>query len=446
MSHRYFITSVGPSGTVSIELSSGDYLVRNWVPNSAQLSPSALSASTVDAYENVIESIDVRVHDAADKATVQNDIRAIEQMITLGQNRNSLGFGPKAYFQVIIDGTPGETWQSEIVGGYVSIGATALREWSTLGADFNIQLERKYYWELSVEQPITLTNYLSASGTAVSIFNASGQNWVSFDSVPGSLPTPIKIRALNSGATLTGSQQIFLSNNVFNDPDSVDPYLIAAQLDVGAANETWGTAVDHSSPNPRWAWELPAALLADAAGDYFRVLASFTSLSTGFYLKAYVYVVSGGLYSRIHEGEEIFTGGPLGSFELLDLGSFPIPPGDLSFASNVGVGITVRALSSGGATINFVQLMPVTSFRHLNKIGYGVPNGDAIFIDNGIEENVYGGTDTAQVPIFISQQSHLHAWPGRFNKVSILFDEVYQFPGGHESTVEMWVRPRRLTL
>jgi len=443
MAHQLFITD----GTTTIDLTTGDYVLVDWTPQSAQLNFNAQSISDLDSYENVSESISIRIHDAASKATIQTRIRDIEKLFMTAQTRIINGFGPKVYLQVILDGIASETWQSEIVGGNVAVADGTLTEWSTLGTNIILDIERKYYWELDTDQALSITNYVPTTATAVSIWNDHDKNFFKFSGIAGSLPTPMKIQIKNNGSALDGGQRIYISNNVFNDPDAFDPYLTDADLDKGTAADSWGSST-HDSPNPRWGWDIGASVLADCAGGYFRILAAYSSMAPDFYLKASLYTTIGGtLYVRTIEGDEVYVGDAVGSgYELIDLGALPIPAGDLVSASSVGVGITARDSASGNATIEFVQIMSVTSYRKLKRTGYSIATGGIICTDNGIDGTVYAGSDSARENIILEYNKPIYAWPGRTNKVSILFDLGTNFLVNHETEIRAWVRPRRLTL
>ena len=441
MTHQVFLKD-SSAGLATIELTAGVYKLLNWSPNSAQLSSSGLNVNDLAAYDNVTESLDLRIHQAASKADVQAKLRAIESMIMLAQQRAINGFGPRVYLQVIIDGVGG-TWQSEIIGGQVTVAPNALATWANIGADFNVQVERRFYWETEGTTSFLMTSSVDTAMIPATITNDHDANWVTFTPTEGSLPSPMTIICQNTGPDLFGSSQIYMSNNVFNDPAGLDPYFTDADLDVGTAAQTWASSTHDTD---RWSWEIGASQLAKLAGGYFRILVGFTSLSNSLYVKASVYNTLNSTFFVSHEGEEVYAGTPVGSYQLLDLGALPLPPGGLTSGSDVGIGISVRSESSGFGTIGFMQIMPANSYRRLKKLGYNTGTNGFHFVDDGVNETVYSGSTSSQNPTIVGYGQPLMCWPGRLNKVSMLMDIGTSFPTTQTFEMNINYKPRRLSI
>lgn len=445
MSHQLQITD----GTTAINLSSSadNYLLYDWTPNNAIFNMTPQTIGDIGNRENVTEQIGIRVHDAVDKPAVQAKLQAITQLIAAAEHHYVYGNGPKVYLQFQVDGEL-DAWQSEVVGGALELGGGTLREWASVGANATLQIDRKFFWEMTSDQLLTIENSSSASGITVSITNNHDTNYVIIDDnqIEGDLPTPLKIRMRNTDSVMFGSHEFHISNNVFNDPDSFDGYLTAADLDSGTAAQSWTSSI-HDSTSPRWAWDLSNGLLADCAGGWFRVIAGFSAMADNVYLKVFLYSRASGVNTLIWESEEeVYSGDQtLTALKLLDLGSIPLPPGGITSASGIRLGITARDVGDGNATVDFIELMPTTSYASPIKPNHAWSLNGAI-TDNGIDGTVYAGSDSARVPSLFKRYPPIYAWPGRKNRISILYRFGTTFPTGNTTDVTIWCRPRRTTL
>ena len=142
------------------------------------------------------------------------------------------------------------------------------------------------------------------------------------------------------------------------------------------------------------------------------------------------------------------------AFRLLDLGALPIPPGGYNAApGGAALVITGRCTGAGSATLNFVNLMAdnsmdgFNSFMAFEQLGDSVANGEYIDVD-GID-NTGAGYYTGGVKVAGSVKMHtdyLYVWPGKQQRVHILFDEGATFTNGRQMSVQVFYRPRVRTV
>lgn len=436
MTHAISLTD----GTTTLDLVGGDYIFRDWTPQEARLSRDALSILDPEAYDDVTETLYLRVHEATDWLAAQQHVRAIERILQVAQARSLTGGGTDVYLEVALIGD--NTWRTEVLGGSVAVGQDAIASGpANKGADITVTVRRKFYWETLAETPLTLQSS-SGINTSVTITNDHDENWIKLynpSENDGSLPSPVKIKLQNASGSMLGTHRFFISNNVFNSPATIDPYLTSTDLDVGSAAETWANTV-HNPQGPEWGWDLTNQLIAACDGGYFRVLAAFSQIDLGQYLKANIYTTISGTNTLIHEGEEIAV--PDDQYKLIDLGSVPIPPGRMPNGSSIRIGISTRG--TGGGTIDFIQLMPTTSYRRLVKPAHSWANGGHI-VDNGLDGTVYMGSDTLRSPVLYSYGKPIFIWPERENRLDILYSYLTNIPA-NDAIVSMWTRPRRSTL
>jgi len=177
------------------------------------------------------------------------------------------------------------------------------------------------------------------------------------------------------------------------------------------------------------------ALLGQAQGRTFRVLAAFDSLTSSANLRASVGSYISTLYVPMRTGSE-----RTGVRELVDLGEFPIPPGGYNVANAAAaLAVTVRSAASGSGTLNFVMLMPTDGYRKLEQVGYTAGNGDSI-VDDGIDGGAYLLSSTSRYPI-LRGVGDLRVYPGADQRLYVLLDEDSGFVAGRQLTVQAWYRP-----
>lgn len=331
----------------------------------------------------------------------------------------------------------GDIRRSQIKDGFVRWSEEPTRRRlydTTASVEVLVTWTRVDFWE-GPETELSISSAEDSERTGgVDIYNNNGATYVQVASnrVAGTLPAPVRARLINATGAALSSRFFYLNNNVFGTPASFGMYLAGGAV-------SWNAGNTHNSL--LYTWALSAGDLAAAAGRYFRVLAGFTSISGGAWLRAGVYSAIGGVYKLLRATREFKSD----NVELFDLGSLPLPPGGYG-VNNTGLAlaITVRSAGAGSATLGFVQLSGGDSVRRIFQDGYSIPNGAAIE-DNGIDGGAYYVSGSSRYPIVRAYGDPLMVWPGRTQRIGILFDEG-NFVTGRKLTVQMWYRPRYRTV
>lgn len=335
-------------------------------------------------------------------------------------------------------------YRSEVHGGQVAWsdvpGRHRLEAASNL-VEAAVIVDRRNFWE-GAETEVYLSSSLHSERVGgVTVYNndnVTNANWAGIASnrITGNLPAPLKLRILNNSGASLGWTNFYIANNVNSAPASIDCWLLGSEA-TGGATVSWGSAVTHNIL--QYILPLSDTLLGQTKGRYFRALAAFTSNGLNTNWRAGIYSNIGGIYAPLVIGRERSTAG---GEELVDLGALPIPPGGYNVATTaVALVLSVRCPSSGGATLDFVQLMATDSFRRLEQVGYSMPVGTGIE-DNGIDGGAYAYSSGAKYPIIKTYYDPIYVWPGKTQRLFILFDESANFVAGRPMTVSGWYRPR----
>ncbi len=369
-------------------------------------------------------------------AAIRARVNAIELLLTEA-DENAGTMAPYGY----VNHRPmnsGDILRSRLLGGFVRWSEEAIRrrlDDATPAVEVLVTWTRQDYWE-GPETALAISSAEDSESTGgVDIYNNSAATWVQVaaNRVAGTMPAAVRIRLINATGATVNSRFFYLNNNVFGAPTSLNPYL-------AGGSASWNAGSTHNSL--LYTWTLSGADLGYAAGRYFRVLAGFTSISGGAWLRAGVYSSIGGVYKLLRATREVKSD----NRELFDLGALPIPPGGYG-VNNTGlaVALTVRAAGAGSAVLGFAQLAGADSVRRLFQDGYGIPNGAAIE-DNGIDGGAYYVSGSSRYPIVRAYGEPLVVWPGRTQRIGVLFDEGGNFVTGRKLTVQMWYRARFRTV
>lgn len=347
-------------------------------------------------------------------------------------------------------------YRSEIKTGWVSWDKEPIRhrlDSATNQVEVDVILTRANYWEGPETELALSTAAQSAATGGRTIYNndnATTQNnyaQVAANQVLGDLPCPLKVRVTNAAGTGVAWRRFHLCNNVFSDPANADVWLLGSEA-VGGASQTWiAGGITHTSL--LYIFNLSATLLAQTRGRFFRVLTAFTSATAGMYFKAGMYTSFGGVYTPLRLGREQYNS----ESRLLDLGQFPVPPGGYSAGAPGGAAliITARCSGAGSTNLDFINLMAsdggdeFNNFVHCEQLGYTTGNGDSIELD-GIDGGAYSLFGGARQPFIKMHTDYLYAWPGKVQRLHVLYDEGAAFTAGRQMTLRAWHRPRVRTV
>lgn len=388
-------------------------------------------------------------------ANILAKVATVERLIEQAERRQRTGVGVKVFVQYTSDGD-GSAWRSELLAGQVLWPEEPGRRmlWPTLATvEVGIAWTRRAFWEgartqleLSTSKdttPATSERRLYANDDAT----ATDTNYVNIAStqVTGSIPAPLELRLVQAEVSAIGWRDFFVSNTVFCDPATFDPFLLKAEENLYSGAKSWTGGVDFDL-----FWDISAAQLADCAGQMMRILVAFNSLTVPCWIQpvvvAYVDPVPAGLYVDVAKGGEVYVSGG----ELINLGAVPIPPAGYDTAAGAtALVLRFRVSGSGTADVDFVQLTPAGQglFRHVEVLGYTWAQDEAL-VDNGTEGLLYVdevGTGYHQ-PVARGYHEPVHVWPGRQNRLRVLCDDSSGWTAGRALKVQAWYRPRRLAV
>jgi hypothetical protein len=325
----------------------------------------------------------------------------------------------------LIDG--GTVYRSPIISGSVVWSDDRLKRQfhaTTTAGECAVILTRKDYWEGDEE---TLGDGLIVNGTSspynaitLSNFAVSGSN----------LPVPVTVTMQNESDADLVAPTIYLNMDSFGGV-TTNQHLCA----TGAGAVSWSANLVYGL-NPLWYITVPDALIAKYAGKDVHVLATFTSFSTPLYLRAGLSSLYDSIYQRIQIGSEAYTI----NRELINLGTLQFPK---SATAGLRVSISGYSVPSGSATLAFVQLMPAAGAVRLDVSHEWQQDDYIIYDENG---SVYDN-GTTQYSNVRKSGGPLMAWPGRTNRLSVLFEESGgNYNATRQTNVTVTARPRRSTV
>jgi len=382
-------------------------------------------------------------------SAIQSAVNDIERLLNDAANRTDL-LTPKVYVEASVTAL-GTTYRSEVLGGRVEWSQTPGRhklDAATNQVELAVIWTRRNFWEASIENEVFLSSGTMSERTGgVDVYNndnaSSSTNWVGIASnrIAGVLPTPLRLRILNTAGSAIAPRNFYIANNANSSPTSIDCWLLGSEAS-GGASQSWGAGgITHNSL--AFVFPLSNTLLGQCQGRSFRVLAAFSSVSGGAALRAGVWSSIGGLYAPLVLGREISNSA---NNELVDLGAFPIPPGGYNINTTAAaLIITARASGAGALTMDFTQLMATDAFRRIEQIGYNTSNNEGVE-DDGISGGAYYWDGTNKFPIVKPYYDPVVVYPGKTQRLYILFDEGTDFVAGRKMKVQAWYRPRVRTI
>lgn len=337
----------------------------------------------------------------------------------------------------------GDIMRARIYDGFILWPSEPIkRVLSTISGlvEVEVVFERDNSWQGPEEEVYMSSAFLSERTGGVTITGAANQNYVHIlDSrVKGTRKAPIKIKVTNSSGTALSWRNFYLGNNVFSTPTGADLWITASESTTGTGNRTWGANSGTEHQNLTWLFPLSNTLLNYTFGRSFKVIALFDAHSNvNTYLRASIGPYISGFYLPSFLGQER-------SFwhEVTDLGELPFPPGGVGVSNaNSALALTVRSTTtSGGATLNYVMLMPTDSNRHWFQSGFDVANGDYI-LDDGIDGGIYAYDSSGRYSIVQAPTMPLYIFPNRVQRIHTIVSEDTGFNTSRTFTIQAWYRP-----
>ncbi len=370
------------------------------------------------------------------ESAVRAAVNAVEDMLAQARDGETLGIAP-----VYVEFRPtssGDIRRARVYDGFTNWSQVAAERLLTAALNtvrVVVTWERDGDW-LGPEAELPLASATQTERTGgVTVTGAANANYahITAANVLGTRPAAVRLRITNSSGGGLAWRTFYVGANAFSAPGSADLWLLGSEATTGAA-KSWTAGVGHSTLT--WLFPLSATLLGQAQGRTFRVLAAFDSLTSTANLRAAVGSYIDSLYVPLRLGNERAA-----ASKLLDLGEFPIPPGGYNSGnSGAALAITVRSAYAGSGTLNFVMLMPTDGYRKLEQVGYTASSGVSIE-DDGAEGRAYILDGTSRYTVVRATGDPLRVFPGRDNRLYILFDEGANFVAGRQMTVQAWYRP-----
>lgn len=316
-------------------------------------------------------------------------------------------------------------WRSEITSGRLVWSPDRLQRQlqnTTAVGQLGIVITRLDYWEGPEEDLIESASIINGT--------SSPYNAMTLTAPTGDLPTPVYVEMVNQNADID-ARRFLLTMDSFAGL-TTNQHLLTS----GAGAKSWVGAVTHD--NLTWTLAIPNAVAAKLTGFDINVAAAFTSLPDNVYVRATLYsLVSGSLYIPLSSGGEKYSS----DRSLLNLGTVQVPR---YINGNLVLVVSVYSTVSGSATMSFAQITPARGGVSLRLDDEWISNDAIIYY--GVDNAAWYDAGTGRYPTVNSEGGPLMAWPGRTNRLYILFDEYGAFTPSRNLAVSVYARPRRRTL
>ena len=458
----------GQNGTI-VNITGSTFL-QSYDVTTPELDVLALSSSMRDggeiyrtAWRNVTETIETMVYGNT-KQEVHDQINEFEKVLNLAARRQRLRAGEQVFLHFNTDDEV-TVWRSEVLAGRVELVEGTLAEWANVKATIRLHITRRFYWETTTDQELKLKNGSVGSYQVggVTIYNhddgtTGHDNWVDIQGsgISGMLPTPIKVVATYTGSSNLDSTDFWLA---LNNVDTSIQHVIEGETSTSggtvvsdstasngqAMQNTWSGAV---SGGIGYTFTLSGAELTKLAGHYYRILARFsTPPASGAGVRMYpaIGVPANPVITTLAQGGEVSLDGD----ELVDLGVLPLPPGlDNTTYSDMGLFLHYRADAAGSMSLDFLHLSPAHSTLHLKQNGYYLVANDLMVVD-GIRRLSYidfKSPPTGAWPILRPYGDWLYVWPGEDHRLTLLVAEGSTAAIDLTMKIQVYYRPRRLTV
>lgn len=401
-------------------------------------------------HRNIKETLPL-ILTAANKAALITLIEQIEALLIKAEHRQRWKTGEQVRLRAEIDGDSA-IWESEIFAGRLDLDPLTATQpvWDTLKIRAKLHIERAWYWECTSneEAPLSILGGTPTTG-GKPISNCTGLGRTNSLDIPantigGNLPTPARILLTNNSGSPQSYRNLYLANNASADPPNFAATIqgeaatgIASIASGFCANNAYGALTFTGTTILKYT--LPAALLQKAEGRPFRLLVRFAGYTaTPIYITPLL-MDSAGLITLTPGNERRL---PLTGDELVDLGCLRLPEGDnyTTWADHV-LGLHLRSSALVNINIDYIQLTPLDSYRHIVQRGYSLDNGETID-DNGIQ----GITYVSGQRIYSPRGAPLMLFPKVAQRIHILHDLGTTAPIDSTLSVRIYYRRRRLTL
>jgi len=391
----------------------------------------------------------------ANTAQVQLRKASLDLLLGKANFRTRWGVGPRVYWQVQVDGDA-STYRAELFECRPEDQEDTLRLWPNKAPTVSLSIRRAAEFERTDLVQIPGSNGNGANNTSgLTVYShddggAGNDSYIQFAAadVLGSLPTPLILELTNNTGGAVQYDQILLSTNAFSDPANFSHVLQAETiLASGGSVVSDGTCSNGAMVQRTFTgsdaqqYNLTQALLQDAQGFDFHLLARFKVITADVYVRPTIYDATG--VFPLWTGDEVHL--PLLSSALADLGVVPLPPG--GYAANWGA-MRLRLTWRGTGTItsetDFFAFFPAATFRRL-KVLATVANGGKV-VDDPTAGRAYVSASGVELPAVAPQGMPLLVWPNTLQRVYFAWSLLnLSAPITQTLSVKAWHRPRRYT-
>lgn len=435
MAHALSITD----GTTTFSLSTTNCFLVQYTPADPQKGEAT-----------VIESIEVLFY-AASVAAMRTAIDSLQKLLDAARRRQAWGVGPVVYLLYQPDGDA-TAWRSAIVDARLEYNENTLRAWGQAKLPATLIVEHAAERDGDLTQ-LPLTNGNGSNNTSGLTVNshltASAFNYVQIagGNVGGNLPAPVLLELTNNTGGSVTYYEVMLANNAFSDPANLT-HLLQAETGIVAGGGT--VSNDATCSNGQYVafsftgsagqfYTLSQALLQDAQGYDFHLLARFRALNARAFVRPSIYEATG-TYA-IWSGDEVEL--PLISPALADLGVIPLPPGGYSAAwGALRLRLDWRAGTTVQVDTDYLAFFPTHTFRRLRVVPAVGSTGT--IVDDGIEGRAYLRVSAVETAGVTPSGMPLLLWPGATQRIYFAWSLAnWTAPIAQTFSVKAWYRPRR---
>lgn len=394
-------------------------------------------------------------------------ISSIERLFWAAAERAANGVGTRVFAEykaVSADAL----YRSELVDGRV-LGAEnpALRKYDA-GTTVSIQIAvifmRRVWadgcsWEASSETELELSSFADATsatgGVSIANHTDSGHgNWVEIAAaqVIGSGPAPLRVNMQNTSGMDQYYGNFYISTNAHSAPSTFTHIVEGEDCTSGGTNtaDTDSSSGHYlsfpvSGSGTGMLFALPSGVTAGGGGRTFRLLARLLVNPTApVYVTPMIKDANGLVPLATGIEVKIETSGYL----LIDLGALAIPPGavDATSLDNLTLYLALRCDTSATLALDYLQLTPTESLRHLYQLGYSIADSDYVEDDGSLGQAyaISGGLKSA---LHIQMGKPVMVWPDTLQRIYFLYDsDSGRSPIAATLSVRLYYRPRRRTV
>lgn len=467
MTTRDYELKLKGGGLASTSLHTGDYTISRWVPAVARYetktTPSTMDGDAVKGvrYMNATEQIEIKI-EAGSMASNLGNVNIIEEYFERARDYQDNPDLDPVYLSWKSSSSATE-FESEIMAGRtVPHPETLAMRWERDILIVQLMILRRPFWYENTGYAVPLTNKYGIDQTTLQVDNAdetSYDNFVKFSNpvVSGFRIMPLKLSMTNiDGPPAIGDIWVGLNAR------GGDGMPVMQEAENATLNATYSTSTADANASGAffvrsiwtidseielWHFDPNSALIANAAGRRFKMLARFNAApgATAPLLR-WKWTYAGDV---IWEGPQIQVAA---TGQVQDIGTVKIPPWFRASEGVDGLDLELHAQVTGGTTldIDFVLLMPTDAFRKYKLVADGLNDNDEL-IDISLPSVRRTYVDLAgaggNVGIYTPIGKPLLIFPDRDQRLWFIFmTDTGTAPVAHSMNISLTVYEASLTL